>query len=121
MADAKSERLELFRIGAQPVKNSGRGRVKGDGILYVNDEDTDSAFFTVDVKEYVKSYGVSLSTWRKIETDAKKNLTEPMLKIVLGENQEVRAVCMSERAFMHIWSVYQQAMNNQEVQFNARQ
>lgn len=111
MADANSERVELFRIGAQPVKNSGRGRVKGDGILYVDDEDQDSAFFTVDIKEFAKSYGVSLNTWRKIQTDAYKNMTEPMLKIVLGD-EKIRTVCISEETFMMLWEAYKKVIND---------
>lgn len=112
MATAKSELLEINKLGATPVHNSGRGLVKGDGILYVDPENKESGYFTVDVKEYPKSYGVSLTTWRKIQTDAHKNKTEPMLKIVLGseeENNRIRVIAIPEHVFKDMWEVYKNA------------
>ena len=88
-----SERGELKRIGAKQHKNSGRGKVKGDGSL---DE------FVVDVKEYSKSYSVSQDSWAKIvmdtmQVDRSKN---PVLMVVLGEgNKKVRLAIIEWELF----------------------
>ena len=83
MADKKSEAAELKRIGATPVKNSGRSRGvdKGDGLLDP---------FLVDVKEYNQSFSVSRDVWKKLSTDAVHNgRRQPMLVLVLGEENQV--------------------------------
>lgn len=74
-----SEEAELKRIGAVPVKNSGRSRgiEKGDGVLEP---------FLVDVKEYTKSFSVSRENWKKLSTDAVHNgRRQPMLVLALLE------------------------------------
>lgn len=75
-----SEVFELKRIGATPVKNSGRSRgiEKGDGVLEP---------FLVDVKEYTNSFSVSRDVWKKLSTDAIHNgRRQPMLLLsLLGE------------------------------------
>lgn len=78
MATNKSEANELKRMGAKVHKNSGRGMIKGDGSL---DE------FIVDVKEYNKSYTISLDSWAKICTDAMSvdRKKSPMLQLVLRD------------------------------------
>lgn len=72
-----SEKGELKRSGAKPVKNSGRGHYqKGDGLLDI---------FTIDVKEYPKGFTVNEDNWAKICMDAmRNNHSEPALKVVLG-------------------------------------
>lgn len=72
-----SEASEVKRDGAKAQKNSGRGAYqKGDALLDI---------FTVDYKEYGKSFGLSQDVWAKICTDAFRNgQTEPVLKVVLG-------------------------------------
>jgi len=78
-----SELQELKRIGARPQPNSGRGKHnKGDGVL---DEK-----WIVDVKEYEKSYGLSVTSWGKVCTDASKSNFEPLLAVVLGSEGERR-------------------------------
>lgn len=112
MADAKSELYELGRLGATPVRNSGRGFWKGDGLLLFNDDDADSKFFTVDVKEYRASFGLSKTVWTKIQTDAKFNKTNPMLKVVIGDEKDeksrVRMVVISEEVFLDMWESYKE-------------
>lgn len=78
MADKKSELYEIKRDGGRPQKNSGRGtHDKADGILEP---------FCYDVKEYEKSYSLSVSNWAKICTDAfRSGRRVPALKVVLGE------------------------------------
>lgn len=77
MADLKSEHSEIKRFGGKPQPNSGRGVFKkGDAIL---------GPFVVDVKEYGKSYSVSIDNWAKVSTDARKSgFYHPALNIVLG-------------------------------------
>lgn len=108
MADAKSELYEIERLGATPVRNSGRGFHKGDAILRTDEDDPETGYFTVDVKEYATSFGVSINTWTKIQTDAKANQTEPMLKICLGDDEDtrIRVVAISEKVFLDMWEVY---------------
>jgi hypothetical protein len=78
MATNKTEASELRRMGAKVHKNSGRGQTKGDGSL---DE------FVVDVKEYNKSFTISLDNWAKICTDTMKvdKSKSPMLQLVLTD------------------------------------
>lgn len=92
-----SELSELKRIGAIPTKNSGRGKhEKGDGRL--------DDIFTVDVKEYEKSFGLSQQTWGKICTDAITNRNEPALKVVIGGT--ARMMVVSETMFLEMYSAY---------------
>ena len=108
MADKESELYELDRIGATPVKNSGRGFYKGDGMLRTDPEDKETNFFTVDVKEYAESYPLSLKNWAKICTDAKFNRTQPMLKVTLGTDEKTRQrmIVISEEMFNMLWEAY---------------
>lgn len=76
-----SEKAEAKRDGSRLQKNSGRGQYqKGDARLDI---------FTVDYKEYEKSFSVSKNVWAKICMDAWKNgNTEPALKVILGSGNE---------------------------------
>lgn len=105
MASDKTERNELARLGATPVKNSGRGQHdKGDGIIYQSDNEP---WITVDVKEYAKGYRLTPENWTKINTDAKANRTDPALMIVLGENEpKTRIVAISEHLFKELMEVH---------------
>lgn len=85
-----SEASEVKRDGAKAQKNSGRGQYqKGDAILDI---------FTVDYKEYSKSFSVSRDVWAKVCTDAMRNgQNEPALKIILGEgNSKIRLWVVAE-------------------------
>lgn len=92
MATNKSEANELKRMGAKVHKNSGRGMIKGDGSL---DE------FVVDVKEYSKSYTISMDSWAKICTDTMKvdKSKSPMLQLVLRDGSKVIRLSVVE------WSI----------------
>lgn len=72
-----SEKREIERDGAKPVKNSGRGWVnKGDARLYP---------FTLDYKEYSESFSVSRANWAKLQSDAYRNEQDlPAFRLVLG-------------------------------------
>jgi hypothetical protein len=92
LATNKTEASELKRMGAKVHKNSGRGMVKGDGSL---DE------FVVDVKEYNKSFTISVDTWAKICTDTMKvdRSKSPMLQLVLRDGDRTIRLCVVE------WSI----------------
>lgn len=83
MANLKSEREEIKRFNGKPQPNSGRGaHKKGDATL---------GPFVVDVKEYEKSYSVSVANWAKISTDARTSgFFHPALNIVLGDPAQRR-------------------------------
>lgn len=83
LADLKSERNEIKRFGGKPQPNSGRGAVrKGDATL---------GPFVVDVKEYSKSYSISMENWAKVNTDARTSgHYSPALNLVLGDPSEAR-------------------------------
>lgn len=85
-----SEKIEARRDGARMTKNSGRGQFqKGDALLDI---------FTVDYKEFAKSFSLSRKVWGKVCSDAfKNNHTEPALKVILGDgNDRVRLWVVSE-------------------------
>lgn len=89
-----SEQEEIKRDGAVAQKNSGRGQVeKGDAVY--------DGYWLVDIKEYASSFGVSLTTWAKLCTDAVRagNL-EPAFKLVLGSGlNKIRLFVISEDDF----------------------
>lgn len=107
MADAKSEIYELKRVGATPVKNSGRGNfAKGDGIIYSPNGDP---LFTVDVKEAGRSFGLSESVCAKLNTDATKNNTHGMFKVVIGEGEpKIRMMVVSEAIFTEMYAAWEE-------------
>ena len=77
-----SERAESKRIGAKQHKNSGRNTHKGDA-TWKN--------FTVDFKEFSKSFTLNKDVWAKAVTDAIRNGNDPAILVVLGEgNSKIR-------------------------------
>lgn len=104
MPDKRSELQEVKMIGFEPTKNSGRSKTeKGDAILKINGDNA----FTLDVKEYAKSYSVSIANWSKICEDALQNQSSPLLKIVLGSQEpRTRLVVMDESIFKMLLNYY---------------
>jgi hypothetical protein len=105
LADAKSEAYEIKRFGGKAQKNSGRGAVaKGDATL---------GPFLVDVKEYEKSYAISLDNWAKICSDAvRAGRMQPALNIVLGKENRVRIWAVSDRMFMEMLDAWKEKYND---------
>lgn len=105
MADKKSEAAEIKRFGGKAQKNSGRGAVaKGDAIL---------GPFLVDVKEYNKSYSISVDNWAKISSDAvKAGRLQPALAIVL--DGRVRVWAISELMFMEMLDAWKEKYEVQD-------
>lgn len=81
-----SEQAIIKSIGGTPIKNSGRGTVKGDGTW----ED-----FVVDVKETAKSFTVNKDVWAKVCGDALTHRgKDPMLLVVLGGHTRLAVIEM---------------------------
>jgi hypothetical protein len=103
VANNKTEASELKRMGAKVHKNSGRGMIKGDGSL---DE------FVVDVKEYNKSYSISVDNWAKICTDTMRvdKSKSPMLQLVLTDGG--RTIRLSVVEWSILEELLERAKNN---------
>jgi hypothetical protein len=103
VATNKTEASELKRMGAKVHKNSGRGMIKGDGSL---DE------FVVDVKEYNKSYSISVDNWAKICTDTMRvdKSKSPMLQLVLTDGG--RTIRLSVVEWSILEELLERAKNN---------
>lgn len=108
MATAKTERAEIKRDGGKPQPNSGRGsHNKADAILEP---------FCYDVKEYEKSYSLSIKNWAKICTDAfKSGRRVPALKVVLGEftGKRVRLWVIEDTMFHEMLEAWREKNENQ--------
>lgn len=97
MPDNKTEAQEVKRFGGKTQKNSGRGHHKGDAKL---------GPFLVDVKEYAKSFGLSIDMWGKISTDAiRKEGKIPALNVVLAN--KLRLWVVEERMFMEMLEAWE--------------
>lgn len=86
-----SEKSESKRIGAKQHKNSGRNTKKGDA-TWEN--------FTVDFKEYSKSFTVNQDNWAKAVTDAIRNGNDPAIVVVLGEGQKKTRLAIIELSLL---------------------
>jgi hypothetical protein len=87
------EKEEIKRDGGKAQKNSGRGKIqKGDAILEP---------FCYDIKEYEKTYGISIDNWSKVCEDAwRSGRREPALKVVLGSrDSKVRLWVLEDDMF----------------------
>jgi hypothetical protein len=105
LADAKTEAHEIGRFGGKAQKNSGRGATdKGDATL---------GPFLVDVKEYNKSYAISVDNWAKICSDAvKAGRLQPALNLVMGPvGQKVRVWVISDRMFKEMYDAWEEKYN----------
>jgi hypothetical protein len=93
-----SEAIEAKRDGAQLVKNSGRGVIKGDALLFL----PSGPRFTIDYKEGKESFTFNKKVWAKICLDGWSNgNTEGVLKVILGEGDtKIRTFIVSEE-LMH--------------------
>lgn len=101
-----SEQSEAKRDGSRLQKNSGRGQYqKGDALLDI---------FTVDYKEFSKSFGLSRNVWSKVCMDAmRNNQSEPALKVILGEgNSKIRLWVVAE----HIMEDYIRLRQKEEAE-----
>jgi hypothetical protein len=101
LATDKTEKQEIKRFGGVAQKNSGRGKHgKGDATL---------GPFTVDVKEFSKTFGLSRAVWSKVSADAAKNGNEPSLMVALGEGQgTLRLWVIQEDMFIEMYEAWEE-------------
>ena len=109
LANLKSERNEIKRFGGKPQPNSGRGATKkGDARL---------GPFVVDVKEYGKSYSISMDSWAKVNTDARTSgFYSPALNLVLGDpgKPRCRLWVIDNDMFMLMLEAYQEKYGDED-------
>ena len=75
-----SEKEQAKKDGARLQKNSGRGKYsKGDARW-----PKDNPQYTVDYKEYEKSFTINDKVWAKAYADADRNGDEPVIKLTLN-------------------------------------
>ena len=76
----RTEKEEIKKDGAQGVKNSGRGMMKGDAKL---------GKFLVDYKHNEKTFTLTRVAWRKMRKDAwNSQYKHPCISVVMGENSD---------------------------------
>ena len=79
----KSEQAVVKSIGGTPIKNSGRGTVKGDATWFN---------FVLDVKETQKSFTLSKDVWSKACSDALSHREKDPMLLVVFDGQTRLAV-----------------------------
>ncbi|QDH93952.1 Holliday junction resolvase [Streptomyces phage Evy] len=97
-----TELNEIKRDGATPQKNSGRGQFqKGDATL---------GPFCYDIKEFAKSFSVSIAVWGKICTDAfRSGNMVPALKLVLGAgDRKTRVWVIGDEMFKEMLEAWEE-------------
>ncbi|AIW02587.1 Holliday junction resolvase [Streptomyces phage Jay2Jay] len=97
-----TELNEIKRDGATPQKNSGRGQFqKGDATL---------GPFCYDIKEFAKSFSVSIAVWGKICTDAfRSGNMVPALKLVLGTgDRKTRVWVIGDEMFKEMLEAWEE-------------
>ncbi len=97
-----SELNEIKRDRGKAQKNSGRGQIqKGDATL---------GPFCYDIKEFAKSFGVSMAVWGKVCTDAfRSGRMVPALKLVLGSgNEKIRLWVIGDDMFKEMLEAWEE-------------
>lgn len=88
-----TEKSESKRIGAKQHKNSGRNTKKGDATW---------KHYTVDFKEYSKSFTVNKEVWAKAVTDALRNGNDPAIFVTLGDGAHKVRLAIIEVGMLEI-------------------
>lgn len=78
-----SEKKVIKDIGARPVKNSGRGRLKGDA---------HKGKYVIDIKEASKSFTLNEKVWAKICSDAMTYGSDKVPVLLVRFNSGVQLV-----------------------------
>lgn len=90
----RTEKEEIKRDHAKPVKNSGRGVNKGDASLHK---------FLLDYKHNGKSFTLNHKSWLKMRKDAwNANYKYPCISVVLGENSETKVAIIEWEVFVEL-------------------
>lgn len=105
-----SEASEIKRIGATPQPNSGRGKLrKGDAVLEP---------FLVDIKEYNKSFAISIENWAKLSSDAiSAGRRQPAFFLALGTEgtPKVRVFVVGEKMFLEMREAWLEKYGTEEI------
>lgn len=97
----RTEKEEIKKDKAKPVKNSGRGLKKGDASLNK---------FLVDYKHNEKSFTLNLPNWKKMRKDAwNSNYKYPCISVVLGSNSESKVAIID-------WEVFRELVEGTEYE-----
>ena len=97
----RTEKEEIKKDKAKPVKNSGRGLKKGDASLNK---------FLVDYKHNEKSFTLNLINWKKMRKDAwNSNYKYPCISVVLGSNSESKVAIID-------WEVFRELVKGTEYE-----
>ena len=97
----RTEKEEIKRDKAKPVKNSGRGLKKGDASLNK---------FLVDYKHNEKSFTLNLINWKKMRKDAwNSNYKYPCISVVLGSDSESKVAIID-------WEVFRELVKGTEYE-----
>jgi len=90
----RTEKEEIKKDGAQGVKNSGRGMMKGDAKL---------GKFLVDYKHNEKTFTLTRVAWRKMRKDAwNSQYKHPCISVVMGENSDVKVAIIEWALFREL-------------------
>jgi len=96
----KGEKRETKMDGTKPIKNSGRGILKGDAAL-------DGAL--IDLKHYSSSFSITKKNWEKHWRDAWQDGYEMgMFEVVLGDEDgsQVKVAVIDWEWFRELWDKY---------------
>lgn len=90
----RTEKEEIKRDKAKPVKNSGRGINKGDASFHQ---------FLLDYKHNEKTFTLKLKDWLKLRKDAwKAGHKYPCISVVLGEHSETKVAIVEWEVFLEL-------------------
>ena len=90
----RTEKEEIKKDKAKPVKNSGRGFKKGDAEFHE---------FLLDYKHNGASFTLTRIAWMKMRKDAwKANHKYPCISVVLGEDSDVKVAIIEWHVFKEL-------------------
>jgi hypothetical protein len=97
----RTEKEEIKKDKAKPVKNSGRGVKKGDATLNK---------FLVDYKHNSKTFTLSHKAWKKLVKDSwGDNYKYPCISVVMGKDSETKVAIID-------WDVFKELIKGSEYQ-----
>ena len=97
----RTEKEEIKRDGAQAVKNSGRGMMKGDAKL---------GQFLVDYKHNGKTFTLTRVAWRKMRKDAfRSQYRHPCISVVLGDDSDTKVAIIE-------WALFKDLIKDTEYE-----
>ena len=97
----RTEKEEIKRDGAQGVKNSGRGMMKGDAKL---------GKFLIDYKHNEKTFTLTRAAWRKMRKDAwNSQYRHPCISVVLGKDSDTKVAIIE-------WDLFRELLKGSEYE-----